>query len=147
MTTNGATQTVQWDYQVRINLADSFAAVARANMSDPVLKPLTDVLSKYNAVIKNQFDAFADYCKDAEANGQTDSDLYLWTKRTVDNPAKQVHYATRFTVYADGGKEVYDKAIADGLEADLQPLIGSMITRINKFDSNPARNPQPPVQN
>ncbi|QQG37046.1 MAG: hypothetical protein HYS17_04585 [Micavibrio aeruginosavorus] len=146
MTTNGATQPVQWDYQVRINLADSFATVARANAADPALKPLTDVLSKYNATIKNQFDAFADFCREAEANGQTDSDLYRWTKQTVDNPEKQARYATRFTVYADGGKEVYDRAIADGLEADLRPLLGGMITRINKFDSNPARNPQPPAQ-
>lgn len=146
MTANNTAQATQWDYQIRINLVDSFAAVARINPQDASLKPLNDVLAKYNAVIKNQFDAFADFCKEAEDSGATDSDLYQWTKATVDDPAKQARYATRFTVYADGGKEVYDKAIADGLEADLQPLKGSMITRINKFDSNPAHNPQPPGQ-
>ncbi|MCM2344364.1 MAG: hypothetical protein NDJ24_07370 [Alphaproteobacteria bacterium] len=146
MATGNTAQITQWDYQVRINLVDSFAAVARINPGDSSLKPLNDVLARYNAVIKNQFDAFADFCKAAEASGTTDSDLYIWTKKTVDDPAKQMRYATRFTVYADGGKEVYDKAIADGLEADLQPLMGSMLTKIDKFDSNPARNPQPPRQ-
>ena len=135
-----------WKYQIRINLADSFAAVSRANPVDASLKPLNDVLAKYNAVVKNQFDAFADFCRDCESKGDLNHPLYDWTKKVVDNPAKEVQYATRFTVYADGGKEVYDKAIADGLEADLQPLLGNMITKINKFDSNPANNPQPPRQ-
>lgn len=146
MAHGSAMQTPQWDYQVRVNLMDAFAVVARRNPADASLQPLNDILAKYNAVIKNQFDAFADYCRQAEATGQTDGDLYLWTKQIVDNPAKQTQYASRFTVYADGGKEVYARAIADGLEADLQALMGTMLTKINKFDSNPARNPQPPGQ-
>ena len=35
--------------------------------------------------------------------------------------------------------------IADALESDLQPLVTSgLITRISKYDTNPAKNPQPP---
>jgi len=35
--------------------------------------------------------------------------------------------------------------IADALEQDLQPLAASgLITRLAKYDSNPANNPQPP---
>ena len=49
-----------------------------------------------------------------------------------------------FTVYADD-REVYAKEIADALEADLQPLATSgLITRISKYDTNPANNPQSP---
>lgn len=136
-----------WKWQVRINLSEEFASVARSNPDDPSLKRLMDILDKYDAVIKNQFDAFAGYCEQAEASGDTDTVLYRWTRNLVDNPAKEAQYAKRFTVYADGGKEVYDKAIADALEADLQPLIESgMITKIDKFDSNPANNPQAPAR-
>jgi hypothetical protein len=49
-----------------------------------------------------------------------------------------------FTVYVDD-HEVYGKEIADALEADLQPLAASgLITRISKYDTNPANSPQPP---
>ena len=42
-------------------------------------------------------------------------------------------------------REVYAKEIADALEADLQPLATSgLVTRISKYDTNPANNPQPP---
>ena len=37
--------------------------------------------------------------------------------------------------------------LADALEADLQPLLGSqVITRLSKHDTNPANNPQAPAQ-
>jgi hypothetical protein len=43
------------------------------------------------------------------------------------------------------GQEVYAKEIADALERDLQPLAdGGLITRLTKYDTNPANNPQPP---
>ena len=43
------------------------------------------------------------------------------------------------------GCEVYAKEIADALAADLQPLARSgLITRLSKYDTNPANNPQPP---
>src|SRR6476620_10980872 len=49
-----------------------------------------------------------------------------------------------FTIYVDD-REVYAKEIADALEADLQPLATSgLITRISKYDTNPANNPQSP---
>lgn len=43
-------------------------------------------------------------------------------------------------------REVYAKEIADALEADLQPLAttSGLITRISKYDTNPANNPQSP---
>ena len=154
---------IEWQYQVRINLSDEFAQVARTNIDDPVLAPLKEILDRYNAVIKNQYDAFADYCAQAEEYDRgivsavlrlmklretaTDTTLYKWTKDTIDKPGKQEQYATRFTVYADGGKETYAKFVADGLETDLQPLLESgMVTKISKIDTNPANNPQAPAK-
>lgn len=135
-----------WQNQVRVNLGEAFARVARTNLADPSLKPLTDVLSAHNATIKNQYDAFADFCRDCETNGQTGHHLYNWTKKVVDDPVKQELYVTRFTVYADGN-EVYDKAVADAIEADMTSLVATgIVTRVDKFDSNPANTPQPPKQ-
>lgn len=133
-----------WQYQVRINLGDVFAKVARTSMADPVLQPLATVLTKHNATLVNQFDAFANFCAEAEARGDTNTDLYIWTKATIDKPGKEAQYATRFTVHASGN-EVYDKAVADAVEADLLALVGTgLVTKVDKFDTNPARNPQPP---
>ncbi len=71
--------------------------------------------------------------------------LFLWTKETMLKPETHKKYASRFTVFADGGKEIYDKVIADGLEADLNALKASgMVTVVSKFDSDPAHNPQAP---
>jgi hypothetical protein len=197
-------------WQVRFNLSDAFAAAVRANPADPVLKPLNDVLAKYNASIKNSGMSFADFLphfmndemparlaelrtlitdasalramedlatqfveadarNDVEAGtvvmrkwfalneGATDAvlaansemidrmGLFLWTKETMLKPETQKKYASRFTVFADGGKEIYDKSIADGLEADLIALKASgMVTVVSKFDSDPAHNPQAP---
>ena len=39
---------------------------------------------------------------------------------------------------------MYPKNEADALEADLQPLVGRVITRSSKHDTNPEHNPQMP---
>lgn len=171
-------------WQVRINLSASFAAAARANPADPVLRPVLDVLAKYDGVLKHQtmsFGGFLPYFEKEELplheakiaaafaavkaavqgddvqagidaknalrdahNALTERlELYLWTKDAMQKPETEKRYATRFTIFA-GGQEVYDKAVADGLEADLKALMASgVVTNVNKFDSDPAHNPQP----
>ena len=106
--------------------------------------PLFDVLAEYRAAPKCQFDAFADYVAAAEEHGAENYPLYEWTKATIKDPAKKEKYLKSFTLYVSE-REVYTKEIADALEADLQPLgISGLITRISKYDTNPANNPQPP---
>ena len=136
----------EWQYQVRINLSDAFAEVARRRPDDPTIKPLTDVLNRHDAVLKCQFDAFAGYVAEAEKHGTENYPLYAWTKATIEDPAKEAKYIKSFTLYV-GGDEVYAKEKADALEADLEPLVGGdIVTRISKHDTNPANNPQPPEQ-
>jgi hypothetical protein len=137
--------TSQWQYQVRFDLNDpALAESARRNPPDPALAPLIDILAKHRAVPKCQFDAFAQYVAEAEENGRENYPLYEWTKATIENPAKKEKYLKSFTLYVEG-REVYAKEIADALETDLQPLAASgLITRISKYDTNPANNPQPP---
>lgn len=174
-------------WQVRINLSEDFAKVARKDPADASLKPLLDVLAKYDGRLKHQEMSFGNFLphfeneerplhekrladlqqalRDAGAAGDVEAGikamkefeaasaefvertrLYLWTMETMQKPETAAKYATRFTIYA-GGNEIYDKDIADGLVRDLEALKPSgMVRRIDKFDSDPAHNPQPPAR-
>lgn len=136
----------EWQYQVRIDLVDQAAEVARRDPGDPALAPLPDILRRHDAILKSQYDAFAGYVAEAEREGIENYPLYHWTKATIENPAKKAKYQKSFTLYVDG-EEVYAKAKADALEADLQPLVGgALVTRLAKHDTNPANSPQPPAR-
>jgi hypothetical protein len=136
----------QWQYQVRIDLADELADLARRDPADPALAPLPDILARHRATLKCQFDAFAGYVAEAERHGVEKYPLYKWTKATIENPAKKAKYLKSFTLYVDGN-EIYAKDKADALEADLKPLVGGkLVTRLAKHDTNPANNPQPPAR-
>jgi hypothetical protein len=136
----------QWDYQIRIDLADEFAETARRDPDSPAIEPLADLLARHRATMKCQFDAFADYVTEAEQRGTQSYPLYAWTKATIENPEKKAKYLRSFTLYVDG-QAVYAKALADALEAELKPLVGGkVITRLSKHDTNPAHNPQVPPQ-
>jgi hypothetical protein len=135
-----------WKYQIRIYLDSELAEVARVDQENDILKPLLDVLDRYHAVLKCQFDAFAEYVAEAEKSGVDRYPLYEWTKATIDDPEKRVKYIETFSLYA-GGAEVYSKEIAYALESELQPLVDSaLIRRMSKHDTNPANNPQPHVR-
>lgn len=134
----------QWQYQVRLNLADELAELARRDPDDPALAPLPEILRRHRAVLKCQFDAFADYVAEAERHGTEGYPLHAWTKATIEDPVKKAKYLKSFTLYVDGD-EVYAKDKADALELDLQQLVGGpLVTRLTKHDTNPANNPQPP---
>ncbi len=131
-------------YQLRVNLNDPFAEVARNHPDDPSIGSLTQVLQRHDAALKCQHDAFADYVREAEAKGVDKYPLYAWTKQTVDDPVKQAKYTKSFTLYVSGD-EVYDKGKADALESDLQALVGGpIVAKMFRYDTDPAHNPQPP---
>lgn len=135
-----------WQYQLRIDLADAAAEIARRDPNDPALEPLPDILRKHRATLKSQYDAFADYVAEAERQGPRNYPLYAWTKATIENPAKQAKYQKSFTLYVEG-QEVYAKESADALEQDLQPMVGgALVTRLARHDTNPGNNPQPPAR-
>ena len=136
----------QWQYQVRINLADEFAEAARTDPGDPSIASLQEILARHNAALNCQYDAFAGYVAEAEAEGTENYPLYKWTKATIEDPAKKAKYVKSFTLYVDGD-EVYAKDKADALEAELKSLVGgAIVTSLSKHDTNPARNPQPPAE-
>ena len=135
----------QWQYQVRIDLAAEPAEIARRDPGNPALGPMMDILARHDAILKCQFDAFADYVAEAERHGIESHPLYQWTKATIEDPVKRAKHLKSFTLYVQG-REVYGKEKADALEADLRPLVGgTLISRLSKHDTNPASNPQPPA--
>ncbi len=134
-----------WDYQIRLVLADEYAAIAHERPDDPSLKRIADILARHRAALQNQFDAFSNYVEEAERQGLHDFPLYKWTKATIEDPVKKAKHLKIFTLYLDG-QEVYPKAEAEALESDLLPLVnGGMIEKISKYDANPENNPQPPA--
>jgi hypothetical protein len=136
----------EWQHQLRIDLADDFAALARVDPQSPQLDPLPNILDRHHATLRCQYDAFADYVAEAERHGPENYPLHAWTKATIENPAKKAKYQKSFTLHVDGD-EVYAREKADALEQDLQPLVGGpLITRLARHDTNPANNPQPPAR-
>ncbi len=136
----------QWQYQLRIDVSDEHARTLRSRSDDPALAALTAILRRHSAKAVCQYDAFAGYCAEAEREGVADYPLYDWTKATIEDPVKKAKYLKSFTLYIEG-EQVYPKAQADALETELQPLVGGdVITRLWKYDTNPANNPQPPAR-
>ena len=124
-------------FQLRLTLSEEAALVARNNPDDAAISSLINILNRHDAVLKCQFDAFAGYVSEAEANGTQNYPLYEWTKKTVDDPTKKAKYTKSFALYV-GGKEVYEKDKADALEAELKPLVGGSIVE-KMFKTIPIR--------
>jgi hypothetical protein len=131
-------------YQLRLTLNEGFAQMARKDPRNAAISPLPEILSRHDAQMHCQFDAFAGYVSEAEAHGTENYPLYEWTKKTIEDPAKEARYTKSFALYV-GGDEVYAKDKADALEAELKPLVGGpIVAKMFKYDTDPAHNPQPP---
>ena len=136
----------EWQYQLRVDLAEDAAAAARAGADHPGLGALRQVLAAHDARLVCQYDAFAGYCAEAEEHGVEHYPLYAWTKAVIADPAKKAKYRESFSIHV-GGAEVYARERADALEAALTPLIAAgTVTRLAKHDTDPANNPQMPEE-
>ena len=136
----------EWQYQLRVDLADDAAAAAQAGADHPGLRSLRRILAAHDAELICQYDAFAGYCAEAEARGVEHYPLYAWTKAVIDDPAKKAKYLKSFSIRV-GGAEVYARESADALEAALTPLVGAgVVKRLAKHDTDPANNPQMPAK-
>src|ERR1700683_596623 len=127
-----------WQYQLRIIVSAELAASLRGDPSSGTYAALGEVLRKHRAALKCQFDAFADYVREAERLGPEHYPLYQWTRETIGKQEKKARYLRSFTLYVDGA-EVYNKEIADPLQAELTALVGvDGIENVVKFDTDPA---------
>ena len=136
----------RWQYQIRIDLDEASASLARHDLGSPALKPLVSILDRHHATMVCQFAAFAGFVAEAEEHRTIDDPLYKWTKATIEDPVKARKYLRSFAIHIDGAS-VYAREKADALEAELRPLVGGgLVTRLSKHDTNPANNPQPPAR-
>ena len=74
---------------------------------------------------------------------QEDTVLYKWTKDTIENKDKKIKYMKSFTIYVKS-EQLYKKDVANRIEKKLLNLNCECILKVNKYDSNPKNNPQPP---
>lgn len=133
-------------FQIRITVSPELAVALRTDPSNAAHAALHDILRTYDATLKCQFDAFADYVNEAERFGTENYPLYQWTRDTIENPEKKAKYLQSFTIYVNGD-EVYGKDVADAMESELLKLVDTNgISRVSRFDTNPANNPQPPAR-
>ena len=134
----------EWQYQLRVDLAEDAAAAARSGADHPGLGPLRRILAAHDAALVCQYDAFAGYCAEAARHGVEHYPLYAWTRAVIADPVKKAKYIKSFSIHV-GGAEVYARDKADALEAALKPLVGGgAVMRLAKHDTDPANSPQMP---
>jgi hypothetical protein len=136
----------EWRHQLRVYLPEDLADAARTGGGAPALRPLLEILAAHRATLVSQLDAFEGYVAEAERAGPEGFPLYRWTKATLDDPAKRLKHKQAFAVRV-AGEEVYAKAPADALEAELRPLVGGgAVLRLSRHDTDPANNLAVPAE-
>ena len=107
---------------------------------------LERLLPTYNMNIVCTFDAFQEYCNEAEQNGIESYPLYEWTKEVTNDPAKrQKHLKFAFVLSHKGLDQIYEKQIAVKIHEEIDAIRDDLdILDVRLIDSNPANNPQPP---
>ena len=134
----------EWLYQIRIKVSEQLSKDLRSVNSSSLAKEINKIASDNGSKLVCTFDAFAEYCEEAEREGIENYELYHWTKSTIDNPEKKAKHLKSFAFY-EGDNQVYRKELAYSIQQCLKDLdSGNDIVEINMIDSNPANNPQPP---
>ena len=133
-----------WLYQIRIKVSEKLSKDLRSGNESGLSKEINKIAFDNNSRLVCTFDAFAEYCEEAEREGIEQYELYHWTKSTIDNPEKKAKHLKSFAFY-EGENQVYSKDLAFSIQQRLKDLDGGNdIVEINMIDSNPANNPQPP---
>ena len=134
-----------WKYQVRIRTSERLSQSLRSGETSTLSNKLRDVSNAHGMTIVNTYDAFKEYCDEAEKNGIAKYSLYHWTKSTIEDPKKKAKHLKGFAFYKGGVDQIYEKESAEALIANLEEIgIGEDLIEIKLIDSNPANNPQPP---
>ena len=116
----------------------------RKNKPSGLARQIKSLARKHGTTLVCTYDAFVDYCREAESNSVEDYPLYAWTKQTIENPEKKQKHLKSFAFYRNND-QVYEKALAETIYSELLPLADNgTIDEVKLIDSNPANNPQPP---
>ena len=130
-------------YQVRLDVTEDVAQEVRNKNYYKLNKYIETILLKVDAELICQFDAFNNFVIECEKENNTNNALYKWTKDTIENKVKKIKYLKSFTIYVRGA-QLYEKKTADYLDSEIKKLNEKKILKINKYNSDPKNNPQPP---
>ena len=130
-------------YQVRLDVTEDIAQEVRNKNYYKLNKKIDEILLKVDAELICQFDAFNSFVIECEKENNTNNPLYKWTKDNIENNVKKKKYLKSFTVYVNNA-QLYEKKTADYLESEIKKLNEKKILKINKYNSDPKNNPQPP---
>ena len=133
-----------WLYQIRIRVNDEMSSNLRKNKPSGLARQIKSLARKHGTTLVCTYDAFVDYCREAESNSVENYPLYAWTKQTIENPEKKQKHLKSFAFYRNND-QVYERALAETIYSELLPLADNgTIDEVKLIDSNPANNPQPP---
>ena len=133
-----------WLYQVRIKVNTTLSDELRKGELIGVSEEIHKIAQFHGTSPVCTYDAFSEYCSEAEREGIDKYPLYEWTKQVIENPEKKHKHIKSFAFYI-GDAQVYEKSIAEALYKDLLSLLKSgLIEDLTLIDSNPKNNPQPP---
>ena len=130
-------------YQVRFDVIEEIALEVRKKNYKKLNKKMSSILEEVKADLVCQYDAFENFVLECEKENEVNNALYKWTKDTIENKVKKQKYLKSFTVYVEG-EQLYEKKTADFLEYEIKKLNEKKIIKINKYNSDPKNNPQPP---
>jgi hypothetical protein len=133
-----------WLYQVRIKVNANLSDALRKRELIGTSKEIYKIAEFHGTIPVCTYDAFCEYCNEAEREGVDKYSLYDWTKQIIEDPEKKQKHVKSFAFYI-GGAQVYEKKIAESLHKDLLSLYeAGLIEDLTLIDSNPQNNPQPP---
>ena len=130
-------------YQVRFDVVEEIASEVRKKNYKKLNEKIIFVLDEVKADLVCQYDAFKNFVLECEKENEVNNALYKWTKDTIENKVKKQKYLKSFTVYVEG-EQLYEKKTANFLEYEIKKLNEKKIIKINKYNSDPKNNPQPP---
>tara|TARA_B100001027_G_scaffold90073_1_gene61787 strand:- start:565 stop:984 length:420 start_codon:yes stop_codon:yes gene_type:complete len=134
-----------WQYQVRIRTSERLSQTLRSEDTSSLADRLRAISQSHGMTIVNTFDAFKEYCDEAEDNGIEKYSLYHWTKATIEDPERKAKHLKGFAFYKGEADQIYEKELALSLVSSLEEVgISEDLLEIKLIDSNPANNPQPP---
>ena len=130
-------------YQLRVDLEQNAAQELINTKNINSCKSLEKIIKEENGELVCQFMAFSKFVEECERNNLTDTPLYKWTKDTIENKKKKEKYMKSFTIYIKN-QQLYQKEVADRIENKILNLGCRCILKVNKYNSDPKNNPQPP---
>ena len=130
-------------YQLRVDLEQNAAHELINTKNINSCKSLEKIIKEENGELVCQFIAFSKFVEECEKENLTDTPLYKWTKDTIENKKKKEKYMKSFTIYIKN-QQLYQKEVADRIEDKILNLGCRCILKVNKYNSDPKNNPQPP---